>query len=91
MEEERTATGREGPFQCIFKRRYQGCGAGPAVTRALALYDWNSFVKNASTPTWVECETMLMDAAGAGIKEFLAGKMLLGLRLAIEKHARWNG
>ena len=82
MEEQRTATGREGPFQCIFKRRYQGCGAGPAVTRALALYDWNSFVKNASMPTWVECETMLMDAAGAGVKEFLAGKMLLGLRLA---------
>ena len=82
MEEQRTATGREGPFQCIFKRRYQGCGAGPAVTRALALYDWNSFVKNASTPTWIECETMLMDAAGAGVKEFLAGKMLLGLRLA---------
>ena len=82
MEEQRTATGREGPFQCIFKRRYQGCGAGPAVTRALALYDWNAFVKNASTPTWVECETMLMDAAGAGVKEFLAGKMLLGLRLA---------
>ena len=25
---------------------------------------------------------MLMDAAGAGVKEFLAGKMLLGLRLA---------
>jgi hypothetical protein len=60
----------------------QGCGAGPAVTRALALYDWNAFVKNASTPTWVECETMLMDAAGAGVKEFLAGKMLHGLRLA---------
>jgi len=53
MEQQRTAAGREGPFQCIFKRRYQGCGAGPAVTRALALYDWNAFVKNASTPTWV--------------------------------------
>ena len=49
MEQQRTAAGREGPFQCIFKRRYQGCGAGPAVTRALALYDWNAFVKNAST------------------------------------------
>jgi hypothetical protein len=84
MEEQRTAptSKKEGPYQSIFKRRYQGCGAGPAVTRRLGLFDWNSFIKNVTTPTWAECEEMLMDAAGAGVKEFLAGKMLLSLRLA---------